>query len=143
MNVTRRLTVGAGVVLASAAAGAAAGLIITGLMFLTDIGHARPALAWELVRLGTQTGALFGVLVGPPTILGLLRRVPLHRLVTETFVALTYGGIVGLALSMAFRQPRPIVPLVLSGSLAGFGFAVSRLWARYRPTSNDQRFLVR
>ena len=132
MGLIRRLQVVAGVVVASAAAGATAGLLVAGLVVATKLGHPRPFVIWELVKLGSQSGAAFGVLVGPPTIVGLLRRVPLHRLSTETFVSTVYGGALGFALSMAFQQPRPLVQLVLMGSIAGFGLAALRLWGRFR-----------
>jgi hypothetical protein len=132
MKPLRRLQVVAGVVVVSAAAGATAGLLVVGVILATKFGHARPDLVWEFVKLGAQSGAAFGVLLGPPTILGVLRRVPLYRLLTATFASATYGGVLGFALSMAIPQPRPLVPLVLMGSITGFGLAALRLWARFR-----------
>ncbi|HEY4216707.1 MAG TPA: hypothetical protein VGM67_06185 [Gemmatimonadaceae bacterium] len=132
MNLVRRAQVVAGVVVASAAAGASAGLLIAGCMIVTKLGHTQPATIWELIKLGSQTGALFGVLLGPPMVLGLLRRVPLRRLATDAFIAATYGGVVGFALSMAFAQPRPTVSLIVAGGVAGFSIAALRLWRRGR-----------
>jgi hypothetical protein len=132
MNILRRLQVVAGVIAASAAAGAGAGLLVAGAILVTKLSHVRPTLVWELVQLGSQTGAAFGVLLGPPTILGLLRRVPLNRLARDILFGVTYGGVAGFALSLAFPQPRPAIPLILTGSLVGFSLAMLRLWARFR-----------
>jgi hypothetical protein len=132
MNLIRRVQILAGVAVASAAAGAAAGLVVAGLMLTTNLGHARPSLIWELIKLGSQTGAGVGVLLGPPIILSMLRRVPLRRVGTDFLAATTYGGTLGLALSMAFPQPRPVVSLVVAGSVAGLGIAAFRLRAKFR-----------
>jgi hypothetical protein len=102
MNLTRRLQLVAGVVLSSAAAGAAAGLVVASVMLSTRIGHVRPSLIWELIELGSQTGALVGVVVGSPVILAFLRRVPLRRVATNSFLGASYGGTIGFALSLAF-----------------------------------------
>ena len=127
MKILRRLQVVAGIIGVSAVAGAAAGLLVAAAMLATQIGHARPTLIWELVKLGSQTGALFGVLVGPPTILGLLRRVPLDRMARNILIGVTGGGLAGFALSLAFAQPRPEIAFILSGSLVGFALATLRL----------------
>jgi hypothetical protein len=139
MNLSRRLQILAGIVAASAAAGAGIGLVVAGSMLLTRLGHVRPQLLWELVKLGSQTGVVFGALLGPPTILTFLRRVPLGRLTRDTLLGVTTGSIAGVALSFIFAQPRPAIPLILAGSVVGLGFATARLWARFRqapqPTS--------
>jgi len=135
MNLTRRLQVTAGVLVASTAAGATAGLLVAGLMLATKVGHASPSLIRELIALGSQSGALFGALLGPPVVLGLLRRVPIGRVVTSTVVSAAYGGAVGFALSLAFAEPRPTIPLILSGSIVGCGLAALHLWSRIRRTS--------
>jgi hypothetical protein len=132
MNITRRLQILAGVVATCTAAGAGAGLLVAGVMLAMRLGHIHPALIWDLARLGTQTGAAFGAILGPPVVLGLLRRVPLHRVATEIFLGATYGGVCGLALSVGIAEPRPAIPLILTGAIAGFGVAAGRLWARHR-----------
>jgi hypothetical protein len=131
MNIIRRLQVVTGVVVASAAAGATAGLVVAGVILATKAGHLHSNVVWEFLKLGSQSGAAFGVLLGPPTVLGLLRRVRLQRVITTTFLSATYGGVLGFALSMAFPQPRPLVSLVLMGSIAGFGLAALRLSRRF------------
>ncbi|MEP7001535.1 MAG: hypothetical protein ABI969_13705 [bacterium] len=132
MNILRRLPVVAGVICASTAAGAAAGILVAGLMLTTQLGHLHSSFVWELLALGSQTGAAFGALLGAPVILGLLRRVPLDRLALHAFLSATYGGAVGFALSLAFAQPRPTVPLMLAGSCIAFAIATTRLWLQYR-----------
>ena len=138
MNLTRRGQIVAGVVVASAATGAAAGLIVAGLMLTTNLGHARPSLVWELVKLGSQSGAAVGALLGPPIILSVLRRVPIRRMGRDFLMATTYGGALGVASSMAFPQPRPVVSLVVAGSVAGLGIAALRLWAKFHGVRERQ-----
>jgi hypothetical protein len=139
MNPSRRIRLVAAILVASAAAGAGVGLVVVGSMLLLKVGHLRPQLLWELVKLGGQAGALFGVLLGPPTILGFLRRVPLGRLARDVLFGVTAGGVTGVALSLTFAEPRPAIPLIIAGSIAGLAIATSRLWARFRqapqPTS--------
>lgn len=137
MNILRRLQIIAGVIAASAAAGAGAGLLVAGVILATKLGDVRPTTVWELLKLGSQTGAALGVLLGPPAIFGLLRRVPLNRLARDAFFGATYGGVIGFLISTAFRQPRPAIALILSGSLAGLGLATARLWARFREARNS------
>jgi hypothetical protein len=135
MNVSRRFRILAGIVAASGAAGAGVGLVVAGSMLLTKLGHIRPQLLWELVKLGGQTGAVFGELLVHPTILAFLRRVPLGRLTRDMLFGVTTGGVAGVALSLTFAQPRPAIPLILAGSVVGLGLATSRLWARFREAS--------
>ncbi len=139
MNLTRRVTVGAGVLVSSAGAGAGAGLIIAGLLLTTMIDHARPSLIWELVKLGSQAGAGLGMVVGPLAIFGALRHVPLGRLAASTWLGAIYGGTVGLAISMAFPQPRPASPLILIGTASGFALAAGVLWSRNIRTRHSAR----
>lgn len=139
MNLPRRLQVLGGVVVASAAAGATAGLLLAGLMLATKMGHARPSLAWELIKLGSQTGAVFGGILGPPAMFGLLRRVPLGRLALSTFLGTAYGGALGFSVSMAFAQPRPTILLTLLGSVAGFGLAVMHVRSRTPSARHSNR----
>ena len=132
MSIRRRILVVAGVVAASSAAGATAGVLVAASSLLTGLSHVNPAWLWETVKLGCQTGAAFGVLLGPPITFGLLRRIPIGRLASETFASIVYGGLIGSVASLAFAQPRPTVPLMLAGSCIGFGFAALRLWAKAR-----------
>jgi hypothetical protein len=85
-----------------------------------------------VIKLGSQAGASFGIVLGVPVTFALLRRVPLSRLALETFLATAYGGIVGFALSLPFAQPRPSIAFMLAGSCAGFGVAAVRLWMKFR-----------
>jgi hypothetical protein len=101
-------------------------------MLLTRFGHVSSGLVWELVKLGSQSGAGLGIVVGPPIVFGFLRRVPIRRIATDTLVGLLYGGICGYALSLPFAQPRPVVPLIVVGACAGFAAAALRLWALHR-----------
>jgi hypothetical protein len=89
-------------------------------------------LLWELVALGSQAGATFGVLVGTPLTFLLLRRVPLLRIAANAFMAATYAGIVGYAFSLPFSQPRPSVGFMLAGSCAGLAVAAVHLWRKFR-----------
>lgn len=132
MNILRRLEVIAGVVVASAAIGAASGVLVASTILVSRLGHITPQLLSEVIKLGSQAGASFGVLLGVPVTFILLRRVSLSRLALETLLATTCGGIVGFALSLPFAQPRPSSAFMLAGSCAGFGIAAVRLWMKSR-----------
>jgi hypothetical protein len=132
MNILRRVQVVSGVVAATAAVGAVSGMIVASALLTMRIGHIRPSLLWELAALGSQTGAVVGVVLGAPLTLGLLRRVPLRRIAADVFASATYGGIVGYALSLGFAQPRPSVPLMLAGSCVGVAMASAQLCAKFR-----------
>jgi hypothetical protein len=132
MNIVRRVQVAAGIVSASAAIGAISGIIIASTMLLVRPGHISSQLLSEVFALGSQAGATFGVLLGVPVTAVLLRRVPLVRLASHTFVASTYGGIVGFALSLPFSQPRPSVGFMVVGACVGFAAAALRLYLQHR-----------
>ena len=132
LNAPRRLEVAAGVVVAGAAVGTLSGVLMASAMMTTRLGHVTPDFAGELIRLGSQTGAAAGVLIGAPVTFTLLRRAPLSHIATDVFLAATYGGLLGFASSFVFAQPRPTVALVFVGSCAGVVAAAARLWSRFR-----------
>jgi hypothetical protein len=84
----------------------------------------------------TRSGGAYAL--GAPDFLGvpvtavLLRRVPLLRLASHTFLASTYGGILGFAASLPFAQPRPSIGFMVAGSLLGFAAAALRLYLQHR-----------
>jgi hypothetical protein len=137
MRIMRRLQLIAGVTVGSAVAGALAGLAVASLMLTLRVDHASAAFIWELTKLGTQTGALAGVLLGPPVVFGLLRRVPLGRLAASNVLLAAFGGALGFAVSTAFQQPRPSIALILAGSVAGFSISSIRLWLKTRDVANE------
>lgn len=132
MNLLRRLQVVAGVVVACAALGAVSGVLVASALLLFGIGDIQPQFLSEVLKLGSQTGASLGIVVGAPVTFALLRRAPLSRIAVDSVVATTYGGLVGFALSLAFAQPRPTVGFMLTGGCVGFGIAAARLWAEFR-----------
>jgi hypothetical protein len=132
MNVLRRIQVAAGIVSGSAAIGAVSGVIVASTMLLLRPGHITPQFLSEVLALGSQAGASFGILFGVPVTAVLLRRVPLLRLASHTFLASTYGGILGFAASLPFAQPRPSIGFMVAGSLLGFAAAALRLYLQHR-----------
>jgi hypothetical protein len=132
MNLLRRVQVAAGIVISSAAIGAISGIVVASVMLLVRPTHISPQLISEVFKLGSQAGATFGIILGLPVTAALLRRVPLLRLASHTFLATTYGGILGFALSLPFAQPRPSVGFMLVGSCVGFGVAALRLYLQNR-----------
>lgn len=128
---TRVALVGLGLVPVGAVAGALAGVLGVSI-WLGIVEGARSAfdpLAWGMA--GMVGGALGAVLL-PIAGLTVLRYVPLGRALAETILATAIGA----ALGIQFLGTGWLV-----GSLAGFGLAAARLWARYRRLSRAaQRF---
>lgn len=131
MKLQRKFFVTAGLAGIGAAVGSIAGIAFTGVVFATSPQHSTQFAA-ELLRLGTQSGAVLGALLGPPTALTLLRRVPLSRLLLHGAVGASLGAIAGVAAGRLDSSPGYSLTLTLAMSVAGFGLAAGQLWWRYR-----------
>jgi len=136
MNILRRVQVVAGTVAATAVVGAVSGIVVASALLAMRLAHISPQLLWEVLKLGGQTGAAFGVMLGAPLTFALLRRAPLSRIASSAFVAATVGGFLGYAISLPFAQPRPSVDFMLTGSCLAVGMAAARLWAKFRGAHN-------
>jgi hypothetical protein len=130
MRIARIATVGVGVTLGCIGAGAAAGVLCVGILGLLSEGPRGLVVGVELYEFAAIIGGICGLLVGPLVAFGFLRRVPLGRLFLETALGATLGGLLGLALNMAF-------PALLWVAVGGFGVAVAHLAWRYRATGES------
>jgi hypothetical protein len=132
MHILRRIQVAAGVVIASASVGAVSGVLVASTMLFVRFSHVHRELIVEVVKLGGQTGAALGIVLGVPITFALLRRVPLTRIAANMMLSATYGGILGFGLSLAFAQPRPTVGFMMAGGTLGAIVAAVRLWSSHR-----------
>lgn len=98
MSLLRTLKIVAGITLASALAGAAAGAAtVTLLIVLTD-GPRELARSGFVFAVAAVIGGTCGALLGPIASFGFLRRVPIGRLFGETALGTIVGGLGGLLL---------------------------------------------
>lgn len=82
--------------------------------------------AAELFALGSQAGAVLGVLLGPIAAFGFMRRVTLGRLLAATTLGATRGGFVGFVAGALVLPHGLAIASVISGGVVGFGVAALR-----------------
>jgi hypothetical protein len=125
--VNRTTRVVGGIILASAAVGALAGITTVALLALA-FGAFSQLLDLRIYAFAGSIGAGCGAILGPAIAFGFLRRVPLGRLFAETGAATVVGAIAGL-----FLLPSSLVATVGAGAV-GFAAAAARLaWSYRRP----------
>jgi hypothetical protein len=128
VSVQRKTQVVAGIVAASAAVGAAAGVVTAGLIALA-YREPRVLLDGEVMVFASGVGAACGAVLGPAAAFGFMRRVPLGRLFGQTAIGTVAGGLAGFAAGF-------FLPLGLAGvvgaAAVGFTTAATRLAWRHR-----------
>jgi hypothetical protein len=125
--VNRTTKVVGGIILASTAGGALAGITTVALLALA-FGPLSGLLDLRIYAFAGSIGAGCGAILGPAFAFGLLRHVPLGRLFAETGAATVVAAIAGL-----FVLPPGIVATVSAGAV-GFAAAAARLaWSYRRP----------
>jgi MFS family permease len=102
-----------GIIVASTAVGALAGITTVALLALA-FGALSQLLDLRVYAFAGSIGAACGAILGPAFAFGFLRRVPLWRLFAETGAATVVGAIAGLFLCRPVSPPRP--PLAQWGS---------------------------
>ena len=128
MTSTGRATkVVGGIIVASSAVGALAGITTVALLALA-FGALSELLDLSIYAFAASVGAGCGAILGPAVAFRFLRRVPIGRLLAETGAATVVGAIVG-----PFLLPLGIVAMVGAGAV-GFAAAAARLaWSYRRP----------
>lgn len=121
----RTIKVVGGVIIASTAVGALAGITAAALLALA-LGAGNALFDPQIYAFTGSLGAGCGAILGPAFAFGFLRRVPLGRLFAETGAATVVGAIAGF-----FLLPSGIVVTVGAGAV-GFAAAAARLAWRYR-----------
>jgi hypothetical protein len=123
--VNRTTRVVGGIIVASSAVGALAGITTVALLALA-FGALSQLLDLRVYAFAGSIGAGCGAILGPAFAFGFLRRVPLGRLFAETGAATVVGAIAGL-----FLLPLGIVAMLGAGAV-GFAAAAARLAWSYR-----------
>lgn len=113
-----------GVTAACTLAGAAAG-IICGIPLSFILDGTRDLFDPLMYVLTGTVGAACGLLIGPATVFGFLRRVPLGRLFVQTSLGAALGGLLGFT-TLWFT------PGALLVAAAGFAAAAAHLAWHYR-----------
>jgi hypothetical protein len=130
--VNRTTRVVGGIILASTAVGALAGITTVTLLALA-FGALSKLLDPRIYAFAGSIGAGCGAILGPAIAFGFLRRVPLGRLFAETGAATVVGAIAGL-----FLLPPGLVATVGAGAV-GFAAAAARLaWSYRRPRESAE-----
>ena len=119
---TRVALVALGLIPVGAIAGAFAGVLGVA-MWLGVVDGLRAAFDPGIWSVAGMVGGVLGAVLLPVAGFTALRRVPLGRVLAETILATALGGAIGVQLLGGWW---------LAGPLAGFGLAVTRLWARAR-----------
>ena len=114
-----------GVTAACILAGALASVPVTTVFLLVFVRDGKPDYL-GVYSVGAVFGAVCGLVLGPATAFGFLRRVPLGRLFVETSAGAALGGAIG-TLSSDGR-------VTLWGAGIGLAVAVAHLLLRYRKT---------
>jgi hypothetical protein len=121
----RILAVTAGLCAGGAVFGALAGAVAVTVVMMGLLRE----FDWSLPLLAARMGAPLGAVLLPTAGWTVLRRVPLWRAVTGTFVGTVIGGILGVALGF-FAWP--IGVMVAPPCFAILGFLGAAIWLRRR-----------
>ena len=116
-----------GIIVASSAVGALAGMVTAALIALV-FGATRELLNPGIYRFAGSIGAVCGAVLGPVFAFGFMRRVPLGRLFAETGAGTVVGGLAGLSLPLGLTG----IGGIAAAGAAGFVAAAARLAWIYR-----------
>jgi hypothetical protein len=116
-----------GIIVASSAVGALAGIITAALIALV-FGATRELLNPAIYGFAGSIGAACGAVLGPAFAFGFMRRVPLGRLFAETGAGTVVGGLAGLLLPLGLTG----IGGIAAAGAAGFVVAAARLAWIYR-----------
>jgi hypothetical protein len=131
MRLQRKVFVTIGLAGIGAAVGTIAGVAFAGIAFATS-SHRSAELAAEVFKLGTQSGAFCGAVLGPLTAFTILRRVPLGRFLWHGALGASLGAIAGIVAQRLDSAPGHSLALILAMSVGGFGLAATHLWWCFR-----------